>query len=241
MKAVREFDRFAASYTKSNIIQRQAAEYLVSWIEKRDYSKILDLGCGAGELYLQLRSRGIGFEDFCGMDLSEEMLRRHPKDRRIRCRLGDFSDPVLLEELSAESWDLLLSASALQWSADLDRTLQGLSRIRAPGYYALFTAGTFRTLHRTAELNSPIPNFDDACRIFERYYDVRRMERVEYRLHFESTREIFVYIKKSGVSGGRARLSYRETKRLMREYPLDYLEFELLFFSGSPKTAFSRS
>jgi len=241
MKAVREFDRFAASYAKTNIIQRQVAEYLVSWIEEREYPRILDLGCGSGEVYRRLRAKGIGFDEFWGVDLSEEMLRKHPKDRRIHCRLGDFSDASLLDELASQTWDLLLSSSALQWSSDLDRTLSGLSRIGAPAYFALFTAGTFRTLHRTAGLDSPILDFPHTFEALRRHYRPRKAERVKYRLHFDSTREIFAYIKKSGVSGGEARLSYRQTKRLMREYPVDYLEFELLFFSGSPKTAFSRS
>jgi malonyl-CoA O-methyltransferase len=40
---------------------------------------------------------------------------------------------------------------------------------------------------------------------------------------------MFRYIKKSGVSGGKKRLGYKEMKALMKHYPLDYLEFEVLF------------
>jgi malonyl-CoA O-methyltransferase len=52
---------------------------------------------------------------------------------------------------------------------------------------------------------------------------------VEYELTFESVDEIFTYIKKSGVSGGRNALSYKQMKNLMKEYPSKTLEFEVLF------------
>ena len=40
---------------------------------------------------------------------------------------------------------------------------------------------------------------------------------------------MFKYIKGSGVSGSRKVLDYKQSKRLFREYPLDYLEFEVVF------------
>ena len=50
-----------------------------------------------------------------------------------------------------------------------------------------------------------------------------------YKLEFTSVREMFRYIKHSGVSGSRNLLSIKEMKQLMREYPINYLEFEVVF------------
>jgi malonyl-CoA O-methyltransferase len=47
---------------------------------------------------------------------------------------------------------------------------------------------------------------------------------------------MFRYIKKSGVSGGEKQLSYKETRHLMETYPLDYLEFEVLFVKAKALT-----
>jgi malonyl-CoA O-methyltransferase len=44
---------------------------------------------------------------------------------------------------------------------------------------------------------------------------------------------MFKYIKKSGVSGGEKRLGYKEMKVLMELYPLNYLEFEVLFVEAT--------
>ena len=46
---------------------------------------------------------------------------------------------------------------------------------------------------------------------------------------------MFRYIKRSGVSGGVGVLNYREMKNIMKNYPLDYLEFEVLFIKARAK------
>ena len=66
----------------------------------------------------------------------------------------------------------------------------------------------------------------------EKYYRAT-FELKKYKLHFESVREMFNYIKKSGVSGGEKQLTYKQTKQLMKSYPLDYLEFEVLFVKAT--------
>ena len=62
----------------------------------------------------------------------------------------------------------------------------------------------------------------------KKYFDAA-LEVVNYRLEFESTRDMFRYIKHSGVSGSRKVLGYKQTKQLMRDYPVNYLEFEVAF------------
>jgi len=62
----------------------------------------------------------------------------------------------------------------------------------------------------------------------DKYFDAK-FEVVQYKLEFDSTREMFRYIKKSGVSASRSVLTYKEAKKLMQEYPLNYLEFEVVF------------
>ena len=228
MKAVKEFSRFASSYGHYSIIQRQAAEYLVSWIEEKEIGGVLDLGCGNGEIFRQIGKRGLKFDAFLGVDLAESMLDLHPRDGRIRCLQGDFNDMDFLDTLSDYDPDTVISSSALQWSHDLDGTLGVLSRVGTRSYFSIFTSGTFATLHRTAGIVSPIRSFEETERILENHYRIGRLERVRYRLYFDSKEEIFRYIKRSGVSGGEARLSYRQIRRLMEEYPLDYLEYEIL-------------
>ena len=64
-----------------------------------------------------------------------------------------------------------------------------------------------------------------------RYYNAS-FELINYRLDFDSVYDMLKYIKQSGVSGGKKQLSYKEVKQVIADYPLDYLEFEVLFIKG---------
>jgi malonyl-CoA O-methyltransferase len=93
---------------------------------------------------------------------------------------------------------------------------------------AIFTSSTFKTLNETASIESILLGSDELDELQKKYFDAT-YEVVNYKLEFESTRDMFRYIKKSGVSGARRVLNYKESKALLNEYPLKYLEFEVAF------------
>lgn len=233
--AVREFDRFAESYSRYNIIQRKVAKRLVDWIEESELGHVIDLGAGSGEILANLKRHGLSFKSFTAADLSENMLRLHPSGEKIRKLIIDFNDPHSLRKLEKTEYDTLLSSSALQWSHTPEKTFDALATLGQVAYFSIFTSGTFRTLQQTAGLESPIHDVERIRKALERFYRIDREECMEYRLHFKSTLEMLRYIKRSGVSGGDTRLNYRKMKTLIGEYPHDFLEFEVLFFRLIPK------
>jgi len=100
--------------------------------------------------------------------------------------------------------------------------------------FSFFTANTFKTLHRVLEIESPILTKEEILDSLDIYFEYE-LEVVEYRMNFESVHEMLRYIKHSGVSGGQKQLSYMQIKNLMSIYPLDYLEFEVMFVKVSGK------
>jgi malonyl-CoA O-methyltransferase len=229
MRIAQEFSRFADTYDKHNIIQAEVAKKLISTIADRSYSHILDIGCGRGEVYRNLLDQNITFESFTAVDISTEMLDLHPKGRGIRLIEGDFNSSLLFEKFYPP-YDLLISSSALQWSRDLDLTLSSISKLSKEFYLSIFTSGTFHTLHKIADISSPIYSIDIVKSNIDQYFDAN-YETIRYKLHFDNTYKMLRYIKESGTSGGERRLSYREIKDLLDNYPLDYLEFEVLFIT----------
>ena len=189
---------------------------------------ILDLGCGSGTLFSRINWKT---QRFVGIDFSQEMLNHHPKNPNCELLLGDFNMPELFEKLCNEKFDHIYSASALQWAKDLDTVFQAISKLNAPVSLALFTSGTFKTLYETAGLAPILKSSDDVIALASRYFTAD-FEIVRYVLEFDSVREMFRYIKRSGVSGGRRVLDVSQTKALMRDYPLDYLEFEVVFITS---------
>jgi malonyl-CoA O-methyltransferase len=226
---IEEFSRFAHQYDKHNMIQVQVAKTLVSKLPLQTYSTILDLGCGSGEVFKNLEKQHISFDSFTAFDSARSMLAIHPEAKKITSVCADFNDKNFLKILPRDHYDLLLSSSAIQWSKDLSFTLGAISSLSQTAYLAIFTSGTFKTLHQTANISSPIYSAEELQKNILQHYDDVTFELHHYTLHFDSVRDMFSYIKKSGVSSGEKKLSYKQTKALMKMYPLDHLEFEVLF------------
>ncbi|BAF70999.1 methyltransferase domain-containing protein [Sulfurovum sp. NBC37-1] len=232
--AIKEFSRFAKVYDRYNIIQSEVANTLVSKLSEKNYGTIIDIGAGSGKVYHSLLSEHISFERFIALDSSLEMLNIHPNEQSVEKICADFNCLETFDPLEKNENTLLLSSSALQWSTDPEATFSKLSQLAPRAYFAIFTSNTFKTLHQCAGIDSPIHNTERLKAVVERYYDAK-YELRQYKLHFDSVHEMFRYIKKSGVSGGEKKLGYKETKALMKSYPLDYLEFEVLFVEAKSR------
>lgn len=222
-----EFSKFAHEYERYNIIQEQVADELIGLLDFRPRN-ILDLGCGSGALAKRITWP---VERFVGVDFAERMLQRHPKSASTECFLGDFDDPALYQKLLRYRFDCVLSSSALQWAKDLDFVFAQVARFKTAFCFAVFTSGTFETVHKEAGIDSPLRSADEVLTLVKKHLQCKHHLR-NYRLSFQDNYEMFRYIKRSGVSGNRKILSYKDTKSLIENYPLDYLEFEVLFLYG---------
>lgn len=234
MKIVKEFSRFAHEYNQHNVIQSEVAKRLVSMLAKPYYKKILDLGSGSGAVYNNLVYQGFTFEQLTAFDFSQEMLNIHPKESRVIKVCSDFNQKDSFSAYGEDEFDVIISASALQWSENLSELLLLVSSLAAEHYFAFFTAKTFSTLHKTAGVQSPIYTKESIINALDNFFDYE-IEEAQYQLNFDSVQEMFRYIKRSGVSGGTGQLSYKQMKNLMKNYPLEYLEFEILFVKAKPK------
>jgi len=224
MKIDTEFSKYAKEYAHYNSIQQKVAKKLLSNVQGKPQN-ILDLGCGRGALVEIISWR---YNRFIGVDFAKGMLELHPKADNVECIYGNFNDAALFEHLITYEFDYVLSASALQWADDLERVFYHISSLHAPLSLAIFTSNTFQTLHDTASITSPLRDKETLYKLQKKYFDAN-FEVVQYKLEFENTQDIFRYIKKSGVSGSRNLLSFQQTKALMRNYPLNYLEFEVAY------------
>ena len=228
MKISSEFSKYAQEYDTLNSVQTLVIDKLLKELSHQP-KYILDLGCGSGALCETISWK---YKHFTGVDFAPGMLELHPKSKNIEAIYGDFNDPTLFENLSTYKFDHIFSASALQWAENLEDVFKEISSLNTPISLAIFTSGTFKTLNKTASLDSLLRDKEEIDQLRKQYFKAN-FEVAEYKLAFESTRDMFRYIKRSGVSGSRNILSFKETKRLMKEYPLNYLEFEVAFITTS--------
>jgi len=228
MKVQNEFSKYAEQYGNYNIIQEKVVQKLIADLNEVP-TNILDLGCGKGALFNAI---DWPVEHFVGVDFAPRMLELHPKEAPhvdvVECIYGDFNDITLFEQLSYQHFDRIFSASALQWATDLDKVFSNIASLNRPLSLAIFSGSTFKTMFETADVAPLLRSSDEVISISKRHFDAK-IEIVQYQLEFDSVREMFRYIKRSGVSGNRNLLGYKEMKKLMTTYPLNYLEFEVLF------------
>ena len=228
MKVVREFSRYAYEYKRYNVIQKSVAKKLCKLLDKNNYKKILDLGAGDGAIYENLFEQNITFSNFVALDFSKEMLDIHRSDKTIEKVCLDFNKINFSSTFTANEFELIISSSALQWSSNLSEVLKEISPLSNKFLFSFFTANTFKTLHGIINMNSPILKKEEILDSLDKFFEYE-LEVIEYKIDFDSVHEMLRYIKRSGVSGGMKQLSYKQMKKLMLEYPLSYLEFEVIF------------
>jgi len=220
----KEFSRNARFYNRYNQIQKSVVTDLLAQVTDRP-RRIVDLGSGSGEVYTQI---SWPVESFTAVDFSEAMCRLHPLDKEVTVLRGDFNEDAIFSTLSTISFERLFSASALQWAHDIHSVFLQIARLQKPIALALFTSNTFASLHHALGVSSPLPTKekieDEAKRHFKADISVKR-----YELAFESTRMMFDYIKKSGVSSGMKQLGVGELRQLIRENRLRKIEAEVVF------------
>jgi malonyl-CoA O-methyltransferase len=224
MSVKNEFSKYANQYQSHNIIQQICAKSLVRELKSKP-KKILELGCGSGQVYNHI---DWSLDYYKAIDFSASMCELHPKAKNIEVKCFDFDTKEFLDEIKNNDYDVVLSSSALQWSKDLSKIVKHLSNITNEINAVLFTSNTFKTIQDITARKSPILDENSIKEAFSKYF-VCDYETINYKLEFNNKKELFDYIKKSGVSGGNSTLDFKDAKKLYKEYKLNYLEFEVIF------------
>jgi malonyl-CoA O-methyltransferase len=218
-----QFSKYANEYKNHNIIQQIVAKSLVREL-KFQPKRILELGCGSGQVFNHISWE---VEFYKAIDASSSMCELHPKANNIEVKCLNFDTQDFINEIKNDSYDIVLSSSALQWSNNLAKIIEHLSYITKEINAVLFTSNTFKTIQEITNTKSPILDEDSIKEAFSKFFNCE-FETILYKLEFDNKKDLFDYIKKSGVSGEKS-LSYSDSKKLYKEYPYNYLEFEVIF------------
>lgn len=153
---------------------------LLALVEVRSNLKVVDLGCGTGEL-TRLLADSLPDSDVTGIDSSSQMLDAAQASARtvpnIRFEQGDQS------QLTGE-WDLIFSNAALHWSENHAELIPNLYRRLTPGgqiavqvpsnhnhishqvYRDTANKEPFKTLLKGFQRYAPVLSIDEYARLF---------------------------------------------------------------------------
>ena len=115
-----QYGRFAAE-------RRQPFDDLLGLLAPVPAGRALDLGCGSGELTVDLHRR-LAAASTVGIDTSAAMLERAPAVDGVRFELGD-----LTAFAAGAPYDAIVANAALHWVPDHDGLLARLASMLAPG------------------------------------------------------------------------------------------------------------
>jgi malonyl-CoA O-methyltransferase len=213
-KVALQFSR--SNYSEAGFLQDLIAKNLVQNISTKNKS-VLDLGCGTGFV---LKNIDPNFRKFWGVDLSLEMLSKHPKKQNVKTILLDFDEVHCFAD-----FDIIVSSSALQWSKNLKSIFAKLEELKGEVHLAIFTNNTFKELHSELEIVSPILSMQEILDFANGYFfNVERGV-----LEFENQKEILEYIKNSGVSGGLNKVKIKKLKKFLKSSDLTKVSFEVVY------------
>ena len=226
-----EFSKWASSYDNFADIQKKVAKELLDKIDNNP-KRILDLGCGTGEIYKNISWK---YDFFLGVDCSNSMCELHPKSDKVDILYSDFDSIFLEKRLNTYApFDMIISSSSLQWSKDIPQIFNLCNQLSQNMAFSIFTDGTFKTIYSMTNRSSFLPNAKTLAFTAKEILNAK-VEIRTYKLYFEDNISKFGYIKKSGIGGGVQMLTYTQAKHLFKSYPLKYLEFEVLFIWKNSK------
>ena len=128
-----EYDRAAADYDRRWArYNKRALDMLPLWTAEREFGRVLDVGCGTGNLLPLLEAPGYRMQEYVGVDLSPEML-RVARSKPCRVPATWIAADAARVPLRDSSFDIAVSASVLHYWADVDAALAEIRRVLRPG------------------------------------------------------------------------------------------------------------
>ena len=222
----KQFSNHASDYDDNNIIQRIVSKALVREISNNP-QYILELGCGSGQIYREI---SWNIKKYKAIDFSQNMCNIHPQNENLEVLCFDFDSDEFWQNIKDDKYDLVISSSAMQWSKNLNNLLQKLFKITNKIDCVLFTSNTFKSIYEITKQKPAILSLDEIKKEFVKYNST--YEVFNYQIDFNTKKELFSYIKNSGVQGD-VKLSYKDAKNLYKKYDKLYLEFEVIFIKST--------
>lgn len=194
----KRFAKNLDTYNDNAKIQKKMAERLLSFLDRKDFNDILEIGCGTGFL-TQLVNDGFNFNTYTANDIVES-CEKYVKEinPKINFIPADIEKAV---ENSDKKYDLIISNAAFQWVENLESFIKLLvSKLNDGGVLLFSTFGpeNFREVNFVLGKTLPYYSANELQQIVKDYKNI-----VEQEMHvmaFKTPKDILKHIKSTGVN-----------------------------------------
>lgn len=194
----KRFAKNLDTYNDNAKIQKKMAERLLSFLDRKDFNDILEIGCGTGFL-TQLVNKKFSFKTYTANDIVES-CEKYVKEinPKINFIPADIEKAV---ENSDKKYDLIISNAVFQWVENLESFIKLLvSKLNDGGVLLFSTFGpeNFREVNFVLGKTLPYYSTNELQEIIKGYKSV-----VEQEMHvmaFKTPKDILKHIKSTGVN-----------------------------------------
>lgn len=151
-KVAAAFHQKADEYDRHVLVQKRVVSQLVKSVPlhlEREPQQILDVGTGTGALLESFQKKYPG-ATLTGVDIALNMCLKAQQKLGSKCHIVNGDAECL--PFTSDSFDLVVSASVLQWVNNLSAALHEMHRVAKPGGHislAFFCDGTLEEMQRS--------------------------------------------------------------------------------------------
>ena len=215
---------------------------LAALVERDPELRVLDLGCGSGELTAWLH-RALGARETLGIDRAASMIERAQAHAGDGVSFRQTAIEDFLATTAAGSWPLVFSNAALQWLPDHPTLIAAVAGLVAPGGQLAIQmpANADQPSHRIARALAADPRFASPLGGYERADTLQPAEWYSATLHelgfprphvrlqiyphvLASTRSISEWVQGSLLTPYRERLGAADYARFVETYEARLIE-----------------
>jgi ubiquinone/menaquinone biosynthesis C-methylase UbiE len=118
----------------TTVFYQAVQQRLLEYVQLKDRSQVLDLGCGTGRLLNKLAARFPNLKGI-GLDLSREMLRQARRNNQFRERIIFVSGNAVSLPFADNQFEAVFNTISFLHYPDPEQVLQQVSRVLSPGGY----------------------------------------------------------------------------------------------------------
>lgn len=194
----KRFAKNLATYDENAKIQKVMAEYLIDFLDGKEFKNVLEIGCGTGML-TGLAFKNLIFENYTANDIvsgCEEYIKKISSE--IKFVPSDIEDFL---KNNNDKYGLIISNAVFQWIEDFENFLKLLiSRLNKGGTLIFSTFGNknFTEIREVLGTSLSYRAIEDYEYMLKNFRHVIKEE--THTINFKSPAEVLRHIKLTGAN-----------------------------------------